>query len=149
MDYGTTDRCTGGTCTVHQGPNPGNIVDNNNGTYWEGNAGASLPGFIKYDFGDGVSWKISKINYRRRSGVANGVHAYKIRGSNDNTNWNDLTASQNFASSDGDQTITFTNQTAYRYVEIYITSSYDASLVSCEEIQMYEGIYPSGFFAFF
>jgi hypothetical protein len=141
--YGITDRCTGGTISAHSenGTNYDHLAfDDNNSTRWEGLAGASLPGYIRYQFASGVYWTISKLVYRRYTGITNGINAYQIQGSNNGSSWTTL-KSGNFANSDGDQTLTFTNTIPYNYIQIYITSSYDGSLVSAEEISMYEGIY--------
>lgn len=139
--YGTTDRCTGGTPSVHNATNgsAANVFDDDTGTYFEGTPSAT--GWIKYDFGAGTTWAISKVLYARRTGVANGINAYSIQGSNNDSDW-DVLDTGNYTNTDGDQTATFTNRIPYRYMRIVATSAYDGSFISAREVSMYEGIYP-------
>jgi len=145
IGYGSTDRCTGGTPSVSQiyYGSAANIFDDNDATWWQG---SEFPAFIKYDFGSGITWKICKVIYARRTGNANGINAYTIQCSNNDSNWTDL-KSGNFSNADGNQTVTFTNKIAYRYIKIVITSSYGDPMTTAQEVSMYEGIFSadSGF----
>ena len=112
--------------------------------------GGAFPKWIKYDFGDGVSQKIEKIVLTR---FYNQVKDFKVQGSNDNINWDDVSTEQ-CANTDGDyETVTFTftnNYGKHRYVRIYITSTWDGGYpnnTSLWEVEMMAKI-PSGFMIF-
>jgi len=146
-EYGVTDRLTGGTPSadsVNAGYVAANACDNNATTYWQ-SALAACPHWWKYDFGAGVTWKISKVTIKGY-GSSLSINAFKVQGSNNDSNWDDL-HSDNCANNSDVQTFTFTNRTPYRYFRIYISSSYDAGGSVAEyEFEAFEGIYKDAAF---
>ena len=147
--YGVTDRCTGGTASadiVNGGNAAANAFDNNESTYWERPAATALPGWIKYDFGAGVLWAISKLSVLLYSSGSCTWRAFTVNGSNNNSDWTELASLEAANTFLGYQTFTWTNRTKYRYIKIIITTDYRAGDNYCStfEIQMFEGIYPAG-----
>ena len=144
VDYGTTDRCTGGTPTAsnsHGSYPPSNAFDNNNTTFW---FYAAAGQWIQYDFGSGVSWRIGKVVIRGYIDSGDGVKIkdFIIQGSNNGSDWTTLyTGTQ--ANNENDQSHEFVNTTAYRYIRIDIDDDasgyYGTNARSAiREISMYE-----------
>ncbi|MHB1125329.1 MAG: discoidin domain-containing protein [Ramlibacter sp.] len=106
--YGTTDRCTGGTA-IEDGHYDvyvvANAFDDNNTTFWE-SPNTACPHYAGYDFGAGVSWKISKVVIRPFGG-GRGTNAFTINGSNNGVDYTQL-YSGNCTDTESDQTSTFT-----------------------------------------
>ena len=151
MQYGTTDRCTGGTASAdsNNGNLPAGAVANDAATTFWTSANTALPHYWQYDFGAGVLWKISKITISSAADSGNiRIKDFNLQGSNDGTNWTTIYTGQ-MANSTNVQTFTFTNRIAYRYIRVNITSSYSAfpNYSHINEIEMFEGIYPQGGFS--
>jgi len=148
--YGTTDRFTaGGTITedlLHEGAYvPANAVDNNTGTHWYSNVSA-CPHWLKYDFGAGVTWAISKVTLQCVDG--RGGNAFTVNGSNNDSTYTQL-YSGNRIDNNSVQTFTFVNRVKYRYIKIIFTSSYYGNgQVNVTEMEAFEGIYWGGSFLF-
>lgn len=142
VDYGTTDRFTGGTPSVDSangGFGAANAVDNNASTYWQ-SAFSALPHYFIYDFGAGATWKISKVTIKPY-GSGFGGKDFTVQGSNGS--YSTLYTGQ--CSNDSNvQTFTFTNKTAYRYIKINFSSTYEtgSNSVAIYEFEAFEGIYP-------
>ena len=151
--YGTTDRFTaGGTITedlLHEGSYvPANAIDNNDATHWLSNVSA-CPHWLKYDFGVGVAWTISKVTIDQNIAASRGGNAFTVNGSNDDSSYTQL-YSGNLANDTNLQTFTFINRVKYRYIKIIFTSSYAGDgQVGVSEMQSFEGIYYGGSFLFF
>ena len=142
--YGTTDRCTGGTATAEYTYSTyvaSNAVDDNAATMWQQNTSATC--WWKYDFGAGVSWKISKVTIQNL--LDYGVKNFTIHGSNNDTNWT-LLYTGIAANNETVQAFNFTvdNKIAYRYIKITGVDVWGSPLITYKEVEMIEGIYPSG-----
>ncbi len=146
--YGTTDRCTGGTVSASNASEQpiANLVDDDTGTTW-GTGSDSLPGWVKYDFGVGVLWEISKVRLYMVDDNAN-PKTGSIEGSNNDSDWDELW-SGTWIYTTGWQEQTFINRVPYRYIKLPITDVKNAGLsggrIYCHEMEMYEGIYPASF----
>lgn len=90
------DQCSGGTASAHSvfGSNPGSfdadkVFDNNNATLWSAN-GSNADGWIKYDFGSGVTVSVAEIAIRARNDGSFGqTPRYGVVEWSDNgTTWN-------------------------------------------------------------
>ncbi len=132
-DYGVTDRCTGGTASADSeaGAQYDHLAfDDNASTYWQGLE------WIKYDFGVGISWAISKITIQNFD-ASNGFNGFTVHGSNNDSDY-DTINTDSCAASGNVQTFLFgtDNTTKYRYVYIQQTSIYGALAVM--EIEMFE-----------
>jgi len=150
--YGTTDRCTGGTASANSaggGYEAAKAFDDNTGTRWMNTN--EIPTWIKYDFGAGISWKISKLTLSAFMSDNLQCKAFTLQGSNNDSDWTTVYTGQ-MANSDGVQTFTFINKNSYRYFKVNVTTTWHQSVnnnVSFWEIQMFEGIYPGGGFLLF
>jgi len=150
--YGTTDRCSGGTASadsVGDGLVAANAVDNNITTRWRANYG-TFPHWWKYDFGAGTIWAISKVTVKCLNYTTNTCMTdFTIQGSNNDSDYSILYTGVH-ADNEDVQTFTFINRTKYRYIKINITTGVSAEKVGdIAEIEMFEGIYPSGAFLLF
>ena len=151
--YGITDRCTGGTATADSQISgnyiPAYAFDSNNNTAWVSDN--TLPHWIKYNFGAGVTWKISKVTIKSWEGghQAHAPKTFTIQGSNNDSDYNILDTQTNIAnwSEQETRTFSFTNRIAYRYIKINVTSTESGTQCTINEIDMFEGIYPSGGFS--
>ena len=143
-NYGTVDRCTGGTpgCDTNApGCTPDLAFDGNPATYWQGG------NWINYDFGAAVAWKISKITIQNY-GVNAGINGFTVHGSNNDIDY-DLLETDNCANNDSVQTFEFDtdNTTEYRYIKITQTSIH--VILAIANIEMFESIYRVGGFSGF
>jgi len=133
--YGS-DFCNGGTATsnsVEGSQYASKAFDNNTGTRWESVYGV-LPVWLKYDLGVGVTRQAFKLRMKPEAASPN---AFKLQGSNNDSDWDDLLSS-NCDGSQNWQEWTFNNTTAYRYYQIYVTTKYLAYGVSLWEVEMME-----------
>lgn len=88
---GGSNVATGGTPSAFATNNgfvPANAFDNNAGTFWV-STGGSLPYWLQYDFGSGVTRTIAEITWRSRTDGNYSEHpnCFEIIGSNDLTTW--------------------------------------------------------------
>jgi hypothetical protein len=135
------DIATGGTASASTIYGGGFEADkafdkDNSGTRWNSD-NAGYPQWIKYDLGSGneeivVSIRIYGVVYLGNAAI----RAFKVQGSNDNSNWDDLTTTQEYPQTDVYYDVAFTNTTAYRYYRLYLTSSW-TSFDSIYEIYLY------------
>lgn len=139
----TSDLCTGGTPTSDgdlAGYPPTYAFDNNTATFWHTENPNTLPSWIKYDFGAGVTKTIRKWTLRNRNGGEYAQQSPKnfvLQGSNDNSNWTDLDTHTNETWTQGEmKTYSFANATAYRYYRLYITAVLSGALCSIAEIEL-------------
>jgi len=149
--YGTTDRCTGGTASASTIFSASYVAayafDNNAGTDWLSQNGVAMPQWLKYDFGAGVSWAISRVKIK--ASAAQYPYAPKtrtIQGSNNDSTWVTLDTQTNEAAwtTGLERTYDFINQVKYRYIMINITESQTSAYTGFAEVEMFEGIYPIG-----
>jgi hypothetical protein len=138
MSY-SSNRCTGGAATASSvvGSHTADLAfDGNTSTWWGPQDPISLPEWIKYDFGVGVSWTIAEITIK--PSTANYVpNAFTVSGSNNDSAYTDL-YSGNCANNTNVQTFPFSNLTKYRYIRITFTSMYGSGTsIAVAEIEMY------------
>jgi hypothetical protein len=96
--------------------------DQNSGTYWV--ADTANTGYIGYDFG-GSPKVINKYFHYICGYYTNAPKTWKLQGSQDNSNWDDLGSQQTVTYGSGNvwsDAFTFTNSTAYRYYRMNITA---------------------------
>jgi len=146
VDYGV-DVCTGGTATASSqngAEGPANAFDDSSSSFWTSSLGASLPQWLKYDLGSGNSRIARKFTLMARTADPNGKPSnFKLQGSNDDSNWDDLhTVTGETWSTDGPKEYTFSNSTAYRYYRLYITSTSGGTYVQVRELEIMEIIDP-------
>lgn len=139
---------TGGTC------NTDSVYENNTATYgctkvfdqntatsWE-SGNSSLPHWISYDTGEGITKYFDKITLTTDTdGSDTSVKTLTIQGSNDNTNWTLIATTSwtngNETSYTADQYTTSTAQ--YRYFRFYATDKWwTLGWYGIKEISAYE-----------
>jgi hypothetical protein len=145
-NYGSTDRCTGGTASASSsnGYYPAaNAFDNNDATFWLANGFVTQ--WLKYDFGAGTTWRIAKAVIKH----GDAPNAFTLDGSPNNSDWTTILSDNMNGVDGGSETFEGTNTTAYRYVRINMTSEHIHGYPHIFEVQMYEQL-PSGnaFFIF-
>jgi len=146
--YGTTDRCTGGVASADSitgGYVAANACDDDAGTFWA-SANTAFPHWWKYDFGAGITWRISQLTIKAGIvGTSIGIKDFTLQGSKDDSNWTVLYTGQQANNTDI-QTFSFINKNLYRYCMINITTDWEAGyeMTYLNEVQMFEGIYPGG-----
>lgn len=139
--YGS-DVCTGGTAsasTQANGYEASKAFDDNLGTGWSSGVN-SLPSWIQYDLGSGVTKTVRKLRVQPGGdAIGLGIKDFILQGSNDGSSWTDIYTGL-AADSDTWQDFTFSNGTAYRYYRIHITSTYRTSPVNAwlDEVEMME-----------
>ena len=91
--YGS-DFCNGGTASadsVNGSEVAANAFDNNTSTFWTCNVSAAMPHWLKYDLGSGVTKTARQFTLMARTADGNGrPKDFKLQGSNDDSNWDDL-----------------------------------------------------------
>ena len=146
--YGTTDRCTGGTATADTTTGAyaaSNACDDNATTFWA-STNTAFPHWWKYDVGVGITWRICQLTIKAGIvGTKIGIKDFTLQGSLDNSNWNVVYTGQQVDNVNV-QTYSFINGNYYRYYKINITTDWETSydMTYLHEVQMFEGIYPSG-----
>lgn len=101
---------------------PSNTIDDLVSTHWETQALVAFPHWLRVDLGSNNALKIRKLRFIGIGYIRN----FKLQGSNNDSTWSDIytgTGSNNTNWQD----YTFTNDTAYRYLRLYIINSYNAS----------------------
>lgn len=135
MSY-TVDKCTGGTATAqnnHVDYPPAQAFDNSTGFYswWTSQA---KPAWIKYDFGSGVAWPITRVRIYPTDFGGSYCKTVSIEGSNNDSSWTALKASTAVTAGQWN-TLDFTNTTEYRYIRVNGLTS-DFATISITEIEM-------------
>jgi len=154
--YGLVDRLTGGTasaCGTLSGTPAGVVADDGVTTYWH-SEDAALPHWWKYDLGVGKAWRFGKLRLLGTIAGTSGL-PYKdiiIQGSNDDSTFTNLSTIQ-CTNTNGWQEFTFSNLVAYRYLRLWITSTYRGDgapqcpmLYEAEAFEILSP--PTGFFIF-
>ncbi len=109
--------------------------DNNDSTYWlHANAGSISNQWIMYKFESPV--QASKFDIKWVKPYVASV-SYKIQGSNDNSEWHDLT--DNITTINDVENETLNNNTAYLYYRLYINSQTSSpSSANCGELSTFQ-----------
>lgn len=94
-------------------------------------SGSAYYHWVTKDFGASVP--VYKMRFLTRSTY--GPNAFKLQGSDNNTDWTDVYTG-NFANSDSWQAFTFT-QATFRYWRIYMTSGYYGNYCYVYEVEFY------------
>ncbi len=102
-------------------------------------SGAGAPSWIKYAFPSGTTKKVN--GYRLGTSYpSEAPKAWKLQGSNNDTDWTDLdTQSAQTGWTDGAyRTFSFTNSTAYRYFRLYVTEGNNATYIRVDAFELLE-----------
>ena len=133
------DLCSGGTITAssdQSGNEAANCFDDNTGTRWQSNAPVTQ--WIKYQFSSAHPVGKLRINPFLYLGDAS-IKDFVVYGSNDDSAWDNL-HSGTFPNESGWHDFNFTNATAYLYIKVEITSTWNAN-PSLYEMEMMEKVY--------
>ena len=91
------------------------------------NASQSAGTYVRFDRGSGNSIVYTGVKFTRQgTGTQNGGTTWVWRGGNDTTNWTDLLTGQSWGGANPKE-YTWTNTTAYRYLEFYNPNSFTSS----------------------
>lgn len=107
-----------------------NAFDKSTGTYWRSSS-TTAGQWIGFDYGSAKTISKMRVNMSYSSGR---INAYKIQGSDNNSDWTDI-ASGNFANSSSWQEVTFDSAT-FRYFRLYAASKY-SSYYTVSELEFY------------
>jgi hypothetical protein len=128
----TGDICTGGTASSDNEYGPSYAASYafddlyaGNANYWQ-TGNVVFPHWLKYDFGSGNAKKVVRYTLRSFDNVTRiyDINNWTFQGSNDNTNWTTLDTRSSITWTQAElKLFDFTNDTAYRYYRIYITSN--------------------------
>jgi hypothetical protein len=123
---------------------PWKAFNKNTADYWYIYT-AAKPHYLGYDFGVGVTKKITKYTILPYSGSAYLPIDFKFQGSNNGADWTDLDTQVGLTTgweTDVRRPFTFSNTTAYRYYRLYITKCNDETdtQVALREVEMMETI---------
>lgn len=141
-DEYSSDILTGGTATADTdfgGTQPApNACDDNEATYWQSDE-VAFPHWWKYDFGAGVTKIVRKLRVKPGYSVAyQRFKDFKLQGSNNDLDWDDLYTGQHAQTIDWEDYI-IPNTTAYRYYRLWITSDWEGYVfANIYEIEMME-----------
>lgn len=129
MQY-SADICSGGTASADSILNSSytgaNAFDNNTSTQWV-TSDVPRPHWLKYDLGAGVVKIVQKLRlWNPADGGHSTCRAFKLQGSNNDSDWVDVYSGECADAVDQWQDFTFINTVAYRYYRVYITTSYVA-----------------------
>jgi hypothetical protein len=127
----------GGTLSVSSDRGGGypkeNSIDSRNTSRWATVDGVTSA-WWRYDLGSGVTDVMTKLEFITVSTEI--PHAFIVQGSNDGTNWDTL-LSTNSANSQGWQSFTVSNTSAYRYYQMAVATVWAGAVVSISEIRFW------------
>lgn len=133
------DLCVGGTVTSSSeqaGSEAVNCFDDNTGTRWQSNAPVTQ--WIKYQFTSAHPVGKIRVNPFLYLGNAS-IRDFTVYGSNDDSIWTSLYVGS-FPNAGGWHDFYFANTTAYLYIRIDITTTWNAN-PSLYEVEMMEKVY--------
>lgn len=117
---------------------PEYVIDNSD-SFWTSKLSEPLPAWIIYEFGVEDKQTIVEVSIKsRRTGDVNGTPKdFKIQGSNDKENWDDLhIVTGETWTDDGPKIYSFSNTTAYAFYRLYIIDTQGGNYVQIKEIQL-------------
>ncbi|GMT43063.1 MAG: hypothetical protein IEMM0002_1474 [bacterium] len=135
MGY-SSDLCTGGTATASSEQSTREAskgFDDDTGSRWQSNAPAAQ--WIKYQFAQAEPISKVRINPYMYAGNAS-IRNFTIDGSNNDADWTTLYTGEHPDES-GWRDFTFSNSTAYLYIKINITTTWNAN-PALFEVEMME-----------
>lgn len=140
MGY-SSDLCTGGTPSASSdqaslGREVAKAFDDDTGTRWQANS--TVPQWLKYQFAQAEPVSKVRINPYIYSGNAS-IKDFTVQGSNNDVDWTTLYTGQNPDAS-GWQDFTFANSTAYLYVKVDITTTWNAN-PALLEVEMMKNVF--------
>lgn len=141
----TSDVCSGGVVTASNesyGDADGAFANDGTSTYWYAN---TVPQWIQYDFGSGVTKTIKKYRVMNKNQTDHAPAAWVFAGSNDGTNFTTLDSRSGQTWSGGGvwKEFEISNSVAYRYYRITVSSVVAADKTQWAEIEMMEQSSPS------
>lgn len=108
---------------------------------------AALPIWIKFDFGAGNSYTVTKYTIWCSPATASAPKDWTFQGSNNDSDWDtlDTVIGETGWSSYEDRSFTFSNSTAYRYYRLNVSANNGGTgfVLYITEIEMYESITPA------
>ncbi|MCP4365268.1 MAG: discoidin domain-containing protein [Planctomycetes bacterium] len=129
----TTTGKTYSADSVYSSNVAGNAWNDNTGNEWM--AASTAPHWVKIDFGVGNSEMITKVSTHSDRG-----QDFRVEGSNNDSDWTDVSGTLNASTINAYVDNTFTNGTNYRYYRLYVTSvDGGTDWVEFNNIKMYEG----------
>ena len=140
----SSDRCSGGTASASSIYGAGNEADkafdnDTEANLWAANDPPSFPEWIKYDFGSGNSYKITKIRAHPYSdGADTRLKDFKVQYSDNDSDWFDAGEFQ--CPDNGKQWYDFAFMSVgkHRYWRLLISSTWDGDFPGIWEIEMLE-----------
>ena len=117
-DYSSPSGTASAESELNSGHEAWMSFDSNTGNGWASDGGAA-PTWLKYDFGSGVTKIITKIRF---IDYHQATENFKLQGSNNDSDWDDVYTGLAIQDRTNYQDFTFSNSTAYRYYRIYISS---------------------------
>lgn len=139
----TADVFTGGTASADSENGSevaANAFDDNVAIFWTSATTGSVPRWLKYDLGVGVTKTIERYSVMARTADAKGKPTdWQFQGSNNDADWDVLDTQSSITwSGDGPQIFSFSNSTAYRYYRLYITGTSGGVYVQVRELTGHE-----------
>lgn len=141
----SSDLCTGGTASAdtEESPNAASRAFDNqapaetcdSSMKWQ-STNTSMPHWVQYDFGSGVSHAVIKVRLITSdcAGLGLWLKDFIISGSNNGSSWDQL-YSGTHPNDTSWHDYYFTNTTAYRYIRITVSNAYSASYPNYAVIQ--------------
>lgn len=127
----------------YEGANyPEESIDDNSSNFWQSDTTDTLPQWIWYEFGQENKKTIVEYTLEIVNSDANSKPTdWKLQGSNDGSNWDDLdTVTGETWSGDGPKTYTVSNSTDYAYYRLYITGTSGGTYVKIREWELKDSI---------
>ena len=123
---------------------PWKALDKNTSSYWYIYSQA-VPHYLQYDFGVGVTKKITKYTILPFSGSQYFPVSFKLQGSNNGSDWSDLDTQTDLTTgweTDVRRVFTFSNSTSYRYYKLLISAveAVGSPQVIIKEFEMMEDL---------
>lgn len=138
---------TGGTTVTAKsnlaGNTPAEAIDNDNQTGCQCILNDTAGWWFKVDFGAGVTKTITKITLwtdNNYDGMQGALKDFKLQGSNNDSDWTDVTTQIYTPEDNTKQSFEFTNTTAYRYYRVLQVTSWHGDYCGISELEMMETV---------